>query len=571
MAFQTPITIAQAIQHIQENRYLLPAIQREFVWGPGKIEWLFDSIMRDYPIASFLFWQVKADTAREYKFYEFIKYYKEKYATRNPEHPTGASNFTAILDGQQRLTSLYIGLCGSYAYKKKYRKEENTENSYPTRKLHLNISKKLQDEEDGRIYEFKFLTTAAAKETAGSEWFSVSAILQIPDFAAFNKFTRDGGWTDDDVAYEMLSLLHSSIHSKPIINHYLVSDQEIDKALNIFIRTNSGGQPLSFSDLIMSIAVANWKEKDARKVIHGLTDNVRDKGFTISKDFILKTFLFLHSKDIKFKVTNFSASNARAFEDEWDDIYNAILSVFDLVKTFGFTDSTLISKNALIPIVYYLYHRGIADSFSTKTQHKKDRDTIKKWLHTMLVKKIFGVSADTVLNQIRGAFTADVTKKSFSNDAVHMFPAGDVNENIRRNVGITDEFIEELLFIQKDDKYAFSILALLYPHLDYANNDFHKDHMHPVANYDQLSDSEEKYWYEYHSLINLQMLSSTENKSKQDKSLATWVKKKTKNESKTDFYDKQIIPDVSLKLEDFGEFADARKKLLAEKLKQILT
>ncbi len=50
MSFQTPITIAEAIDNIEHNRFLLPAIQREFVWSSSKIEWLFDSLMRNYPI-----------------------------------------------------------------------------------------------------------------------------------------------------------------------------------------------------------------------------------------------------------------------------------------------------------------------------------------------------------------------------------------------------------------------------------------------------------------------------------------------------------------------------------------
>jgi len=50
MSFQTPITIAEALDNIERQRYLLPAIQREFEWPPHKIEWLFDSLMRGYPI-----------------------------------------------------------------------------------------------------------------------------------------------------------------------------------------------------------------------------------------------------------------------------------------------------------------------------------------------------------------------------------------------------------------------------------------------------------------------------------------------------------------------------------------
>ena len=56
--FERPITIKQAIDKIDDRTYLLPAIQRKFVWSSERIEVLFDSIMRGYPISSFMFWEV---------------------------------------------------------------------------------------------------------------------------------------------------------------------------------------------------------------------------------------------------------------------------------------------------------------------------------------------------------------------------------------------------------------------------------------------------------------------------------------------------------------------------------
>ncbi len=110
MSFQTPITISNAIEDIDNNRLLLPAIQREFVWSNTKIERLFDSIMRNYPISSFLFWKVEGDAKNQYKYYGFLKNYRERYQTHNEEYDTsGVNDFMAVLDGQQRLAALYIG------------------------------------------------------------------------------------------------------------------------------------------------------------------------------------------------------------------------------------------------------------------------------------------------------------------------------------------------------------------------------------------------------------------------------------------------------------------------------
>ena len=129
-SFKYPITISDAISNIESRKYLLPAIQRKFVWSSEKIEVLFDSIMRDYPINSFMMWNVTSDhTKNSYKFYEFLKEYREFFKDENPYFNTkGYQDFLAVIDGQQRLTSLYLGLKGSYAYKmpRKWWKNDET-------------------------------------------------------------------------------------------------------------------------------------------------------------------------------------------------------------------------------------------------------------------------------------------------------------------------------------------------------------------------------------------------------------------------------------------------------------
>ncbi|MGL4561698.1 MAG: DUF262 domain-containing protein, partial [Brevinema sp.] len=106
--FKPPITIKQALDRISRNEMLLPAFQREFVWFPEQIANLFDSIMKDYPFSSLLFWKVKGNNKREYQFYPFVKSYREFFYTFEDKIETeNINDFHAILDGQQRLTSLY--------------------------------------------------------------------------------------------------------------------------------------------------------------------------------------------------------------------------------------------------------------------------------------------------------------------------------------------------------------------------------------------------------------------------------------------------------------------------------
>ena len=140
-------------------------------------------------------------------------------------------------------------------------------------------------------------------------------------------------------------------------------------------------------------------------------------------------------------------------------------------------------------------------------------------------------------------------------------------------MGITDEFIADILLTQKDDMYAFSILALLYPYLDYKNNNFHKDHIHPANKFAEIltTDKERYGWTIFNSIMNLQMLDANENMSKQDVDLLTWVESQAANKDRSLFLKNHLIPDTSLKIEDFGAFIEARRCILNSQLKQVLS
>ncbi|RKM63013.1 DUF262 domain-containing protein [Butyrivibrio sp. XB500-5] len=273
MAYETPLTISEVISNISSNKYVLPAIQREFVWDTDQIERLFDSIMQGYPIGGFLFWELSSDKYRKYDFYSFLQNYHEKTSRHNPKvNLRGNDNVMAVLDGQQRLTSLYIGLCGTYAYKMPY-KQWKSEGAFPKRKLYLNIIQPLEGADNK--FEFEFL---AEDETVNDEnhyWFEVGRVLDFESSSSVHKYITQNiyrgsvQYTDnqEDFATDALSLLFNAICVNPSISYYRVKSDELDRVLNIFIRVNSGGTPLSYSDLLLSIASAQWEEIDAKKKV----------------------------------------------------------------------------------------------------------------------------------------------------------------------------------------------------------------------------------------------------------------------------------------------------------------
>lgn len=578
MSYQTPISIKQAIDKIDFNHYLLPAIQREFVWKSNQIELLFDSLMRNYPIGSFLMWKVQGVNKTDHRFYSVLKNYRERYGTHCKEVNTSSvSDFEAVLDGQQRLTALYMGLKGSYAYKTKNFAWNNNEHSLPTRKLYLCLNENSLNEdenEDGRVYNFRFLTNAEIN-SVDKIWFEVGQILTLNGTFELNQFLKKQGWDSDEFISNTISKLLDVIHVKTLVNYYLELEQDYDKALNIFIRINSGGEKLSYSDLIMSTIISGWSSAtvSARDEFNSLIDEVwNSTGIDVDKDLIIRTYLLIFSEDIKFRVTNFSIANAKEFKENWVSIRSAIVEALLLVRDFGYIEKTLTSKNALLPIIHYLYESGRTKQFTTKVAYKEDRELIKRWLHTVLLKRIFGGQADTVLKVIRDVVADEVRK------GVEIFPAKAISKKLSKttkSITMDSESIENLLYTTYEDRYAFPILALLYPHLDYRNNDFNKDHIFPLSHFNSknlkkqeidLGQESGNYYTEnwiYNGIVNLQMFDSNENKSKGDKSFDEWARTSKIN------YEKQILPEIT-DFNRFIEFVDLRWEMLKAKLEEEL-
>lgn len=579
--FQNPITIKDAIDKIHNRQYLLPAIQRKFTWSSNQIEMLFDSILRGYPINSFMMWRISANEIKSgYKFYEFLTEFREFFAENNKDIDTkGVSDFEAVIDGQQRLTSLYIGLHGSYAYKMPRKWWKDTEECLPTRKLYLNLGAPVKQQYDNqKAYDFRFLSRSDLEKfhnaQDGSIWFEVGEILDLDSTKKVMRYISDKNLTDNDYAYDTLSTLFEAIHVKRLINYYLQEEQEPDKVLDIFIRTNSGGTPLSFSDLLMSIASANWKNINARKEIDGIISEIYGigrPGFLIDKDFVLKTCLVLFVDNIKFQLKNFTFENVQLFETNWGKVKKSIVAAFTLFEKLGFNNSTFRAKNAAIPVIYYIYYNDLSDSIVKATYDKDDRKTITKWLTLTFIKSIFGGQTDSVLVSMRKVLKETKGKK---------FPAKELMDAFKndpaRNYSFDDEFIDGLLEAQKDSSDAFYILHLLYPDLDYFNQDFHQDHLHPATTFsstDKLEASipekdrefatDAKNW---NSVANLQLLNGLMNMSKNDTPLAEWVAKN--NIDKKSLY---ISDTTSLDIKDFRTFIAERRAILKTRLKEIVS
>lgn len=193
--------------------------------------------------------------------------------------------------------------------------------------------------------------------------------------------------------------MHSRIHTAKSLNYYEEKSQDYNKVVEAFIRANTGGIKLEYSDILLSTATAKWKNLNAREEIQSFTDEINSigGGYTFGKDFVLKGSLFLtDGLPIQYQVKNFTNSNLEKIEANWETIKDTIGATVRLVSKFGFTDKNLVAKIALLPIAFYLkkLNRPAFVNSSTQVDVQNQR-MIQKWLATSLLKNAFGSSSDT--------------------------------------------------------------------------------------------------------------------------------------------------------------------------------
>ena len=577
--YQTGGTIKETLEAIQQSKYVLPAIQREFVWKPEQIARLFDSLMQGYPFGTFLFWKVEGVNSDNYKFYAFVRDYHERDNPHCPQLPVfHDKELTAVLDGQQRLTALNIGLSGSMAWRLPY-KWKTSPDAYPERHLHLDLlADRPGGDDGGEKYRFEFLTEERANAVSPDEcWFKVSDILGMQSGPAMLAWLN-GRLPQERLtqAFTTLDQLFQVVHNKHLISYYEEKSQDLDKVLNIFIRMNSGGTVLSYSDLLLSIAVAQWTG-DARKEIHTLVDelNSTGDGFAFTQDLVLKAGLMLADiGSVGFKVENFNRENMGVLEAKWPEVKRALKVAVQLLASFGFTEKSLRADSAILPIAYYICRRNLDVTYITRSSFAADREAIRSWLIRSLLKAsgIWGSGLDSLLAAIREVVATHGTDG---------FPVNDLQEMMAKR-GKSLQFgeveINELVEMRYGDKRLFPLLSLLFPFVDVANNHFHVDHIFPKSRFtrpglkrsgvpesliDQFKEMAD-------SLPNLQLLEGVENVEKLAKMPSEWIDDAFHGAARSNYCDNHLIGELPESLADFGTFFEARRMSLRARIAVIL-
>lgn len=571
--------IKEAVESIATGDYVLPAIQREFIWHPDQVCNLFDSVMQGYPFGEFLIWRINPENVNRFNYYGFVRDYHERTGRHCPELGTlPERTVTAILDGQQRLTAFNIGLRGSMAIKLP-RLWWNNPHAFPRRVLALDLlARRDADDDEGNSYTFGFVGQNDIGRRGDRLWFKVSDILQMesgPDMLDW--IVQQGLESHQQTgAYRTLDRLYQSICVEKPIAHYEERSQDIERVLNIFRRCNQGGTPLSYSDMLLSIAVSQWTKLDARREVHGLVDELNGigAGFGLSKDFVLKAGLMLSDiSSVGFRVENFTRSNMEILEQNWGRISTALRTTVHLVSSFGFNGGNIRAVSAMLPIAYYLYIKEASEEFVTRSEHQADRDVIRGWLIRSILKAsgIWGSGLDTLLTALREIIRRE-TSSHFPSDRIR-------SEMARRGrtLEFTPEEIDDLADMTLGDRRVFALLSLLFP-MDFRNN-FHIDHVFPASRFTtarlrQAGVGEEQiegFQYQGHRIANFQLLDGVENNEKRAMLPAQWLRQRFPNPQERQAHcERHLLGEVPEEMADFGKFYQTWHERLKSRIAELV-
>lgn len=436
-------------------------------------------------------------------------------------------------------------------------------------------------------YNFRFLTDKQYTDSLTDNkhhWFCLHEIFKYeqydsPDDILFNVVVPElekRGLISSEFSRKTLLKLYTKIRTENLIHYFNESSQDIDHVLDVFIRTNSGGTKLEFSDLLMSIAVAHW-QGDFRKELDELTKNIyqnNEMGFYIERDWFLKTSLMLIDSDVRFKVKNFTSEEVGKIQQQWSEIKSCIKETFILIRRFGINPQSLISKNAVIPVVYWLYKKQISGhplytTINLLNKNHNERSVISQWFYMVLLKGIFGSQADALLTSIR-----DVMKNSLSDIHFPLEKIIDRYKGSNKDLRFDDEYIESLLNIRYGEGRCRALLHLLFPEMN-PTEVFHIDHLHPRNHFskkyleklDFVANSPENLgFYEnpehWDTIPNLHLLNHSQNISKQDTSLKQWLSQSSNNYSPSML----LVSDENIEFSRFPDFYNERRSALKQRL-----
>jgi hypothetical protein len=314
------------ISEIEKGIIKIPKFQREFVWGIDKTAKLLDSILKGYPIGTFILW--KTD--------ERINDIKNVGNLEIPETPEG-TKVEYVLDGQQRITSLFAAYRGATIQKVGEKKLTNYND------IVVNLDSNLNEDEDQII-------TAAP---TGEKYIPLSDVLNFMDRMTSIQERFSG---------EDFKKIHSYSRAFDTYDFstVLLRKEDIDSAIEVFTRINTGGQTLTLFEIMSAKTYDEVRKFDMQAKWEAFITELKDikyDGISSSQALSLLSLVLSRTKECKRKTI--LALNKKAIIDAWDDAISAIKDSIDYFRTtYRIPVSQILPYDSLlVPFSYFFYHK----------------------------------------------------------------------------------------------------------------------------------------------------------------------------------------------------------------------
>ena len=448
------ISVKEAMNHINSsvNGWFLPAIQRPYVWGSRYenemyICKLFDSILRGYPIGSLIIW----NTEEKVPYREFITNYSHtgEGAKLVDQGLYGRADKFLIYDGQQRLQTLYS--CLRYTFNSR------------VLAFDLLYDKNLSSDQDETGFCFVDRNTPLSWHTLRlNELF----IKQPNDETRFeDEIVKKSGSISEEEKYILKNNLRSLWKvfvetDKKSLAYFLIKTDDEKEVNEIFERLNTGGIPLSLSDLLFSDIKEQFpgfeeQLQSASKNIYHSTA----KGFSFTAYNILQLLNLAVKNQVRVDPKKVKKSEINLFHEVWITMEKPLEAFFSdfIWGQFKINNGSIIPrKTALLPIVIYLHEIYKKGFQFNKDISKLNLEIIKRYF---IKSQVNGWDLQSMIDN----FTRIILNESHnSSSRMFDFPLGKIEAYINSQRKRSTEVFEESFI-----NYTWFALKILTPNRIY--------------------------------------------------------------------------------------------------------
>ncbi|NTV35373.1 MAG: DUF262 domain-containing protein [Anaerolineaceae bacterium] len=316
---------ADLINEIQKGIIKIPKFQRDFVWSIDKTAKLLDSILKGYPIGTFILWQTD----------ERINDIKNVGNLDIPDTPDGVK-VQYVLDGQQRITSLFAAYLGAQLQKVGEKKITDYRN------IVVNLDVDIKDNDEQVITE----EPLSEKHLSLCEVlnFSYSKAKELSGRFSEEELEKIDGYSTAFKTYEFSTVV--------------LRKEDIDSAIEVFTRINTGGQTLTLFEIMSAKTYDEPQKFDMQVKWDGFIKELKEIKYEgVSSSVMLSLLALLLSRTKECKRKTILALDKQDIIDNWDSVLSALKDSVDYFRTtYRIPVSQLLPYDSLlVPFAYFFY------------------------------------------------------------------------------------------------------------------------------------------------------------------------------------------------------------------------